>query len=623
MLFKNKLTIICLLFLIIGLSIFGILSYLDTRKNSQLVFQNNLEIITSDLAAYLDLWTSEKKRIIDIASKDILVMDFSNEVGLKEKLLSVNGMTNALGTYIGFENGKTLSTFGEIPPSYDPRIRPWYMQAKATMNIGITDVYIDSIRNIPVVTIMAPLEINNKFLGVLAIDISLDSLTEQIKQIKIKNGHAILLDQKGNLLSYPEENHIGKLFPFDDIRNKILNAKTGKIKYETESDRKLLTFLHPKESTWIPAIIVSESVAYEFLSQQVLYMSFVGVFIIIFTIVLMILSIKIMMKPLAILDTLVHNLAGNEGDLCQRLVIERNDEFGSVANNINHFISKLHIIIKNAKVISSENFTISEDLSRAAIQVCYKSENQSKLVHISQQEGTILKNYLSDSVEYAKKSQNEFLLAYDSIVALQNKITDLESSMQKTADKEESLSKKLNYVSENAQEIKNVLNIIKEIADQTNLLALNAAIEAARAGDQGRGFAVVAGEVRQLAERTQRSLFEIDATINVVVQSIVNSNIEINENSTRIFDLAKVFHELYDDMNNISKVIKFAINGTKKTVDDYVETSSKVEKIVTSIDSMHCLTQENIQSVKDVTIASEHLHQMTEKLNNELSKFKS
>ena len=353
-------------------------------------------------------------------------------------------------------------------------------------------------------------------------------------------------------------------------------------------------------------------------------LTLVSILVIIFVITLAIFLIRVaLMKPLSNLEGVTKDLAQGDGDLTKRLTIDGKDEIALVSNFVNLFIEKIQTTIESVKQISSENASIAHQLSTTTQNVGNNVESSVSIINDTTKDAKVIQDEIKTAITKAQNSKDEIIQANDNLIHAKDDIVTLTSKVQITAQTESQLSQNMETLSKDAEEVKTILVVIADIADQTNLLALNAAIEAARAGEHGRGFAVVADEVRKLAERTQKSLSEINATINVVVQSIVDAASKMSENSTEIQKLADTAQSVEGKINETVNIVDKAVKASEQTVADFENTGKNIGEIVTKVENVNEISSTNARSIEEIAAAAEHLNSLTDKLNTKLGTFKT
>lgn len=217
-----------------------------------------------------------------------------------------------------------------------------------------------------------------------------------------------------------------------------------------------------------------------------------------------------------------------------------------------------------------------------------------------------------DKIDFNLNNIAELSHSSNKLIDSLNEIT---SSSNKTRIAAENLHKSVD-------EITNVINLIKDISDQTNLLALNAAIEAARAGEHGRGFAVVADEVRALAEKTSKSLGDINIIVQTIVQQVNNNkslmddiHLSMGNTSSKAADLK---NEIVHSINKLDSGIK----STKTVEEKSNDAKDRMAMLNNNIDKVSTAATQLTELATQIESSSDEILDSATKLNNKLSSFK-
>lgn len=653
---RGKIIAIVLVLIILPIAALGVISYFKASdilleffeaSNSELN-KSISESIVEEFKGYKSglKMTAENDNIKGLAGKE--EMDIWTENLLKGYY---ENFENIGHIYMGDIYGNMyIYPHIELGDDFDPRDRPWYKDAISSGEFIWTDVYVDVGSGKASVSGAMPVhDSDGQISGVIAIDIKLEGIAEELNKIKVgENGYVFVLAEDGTIVTHPDPSQIGKELPVQEIRDAIQSSKSGFVKYGYNGDVKEANYEFIEEQRWfvMTSMFINEidDETGEFLRSSVI----VGILVILIGSVVGVVFAGSLTRPITEIVNTMKVVAA--GDLTTKSEVKTKDEIGDLSDNFNTMIENVRELVGNAYGVSNELSESAENLAASSEEASASSDEVTRTVEeiakgatdqAEETENSVkLTSGLSDNIEKLFDSSKNISENTNMVIDINKRgvevVKDLKDKSQENMKSTEEISDSIDNLEKQSRNIGGILETISSISEQTNLLALNASIEAARAGEHGKGFAVVAEEIRKLAEESSSSADEIRKIIEII-QGQTNETVEImgifKENSQVQFKAVEEVNDSYVEITNsineivgqiaeINNFIEVMMGDKEKIVGSITNISSVSEQTAAASEQVSATMDQQNMAVETVAQSAEQLSKLAMDLQTEIRKFK-
>lgn len=371
----------------------------------------------------------------------------------------------------------------------------------------------------------------------------------------------------------------------------------------------------------IVGVDISIQELHSIVMKQVWQMVFVGLAICIGGILLASLLVRRSLRKVVSMSNTVGEIATTK-DLSRTISVRTNDEIGTMGSSLNGFFGVLRDAVGSAKQASDQNALFAASVQDVAATMNHESAQLEVVVGETVESALSIGAVIEETVNDSESVKRNVTLAFEGLHDSRDELKQFIAKIQGAAQNEAQVAERLSSLAKGAGQVREVLNVISEIADQTNLLALNAAIESARAGEHGRGFAVVADEVRKLAERTQKSLSEIHSTIGAITNEIIASSKNMSETSAEFGQIVRQGEHVEMQIGGMVSLMEEVKGMAEHTVMRAMHNASAVAQITTAMQKIDSSIHESRVCVGKVVSVSDDLSRQADSLKSILNQFK-